>query len=69
MKKHDEFENENTYEGRYCIEVWKYNPATVIKGLVGIKMVDSLSLYLSMLGNADERIAHETEQLIQNIVW
>lgn len=35
-----------------CIEIWRYNPKTLAKN----GCVDPLSLYLSMVGNEDDRI-------------
>lgn len=51
--------------GDTCIEIWRYNPKTLAKN----GCVDPLSLYLSMVGNEDDRIQIELEHLIENIIW
>jgi hypothetical protein len=56
LEKTGEFKNSNEREGRYCIEVWKYNPEKFMEILHNDEFsVDPLSLYLSMKGNPDER--------------
>jgi len=56
--------NPNEYEGNYCLEVWKYNPEILVRGLNNIvPVVDPLSLYLSMKESKDERI----EMVLRNI--
>jgi DNA-binding MarR family transcriptional regulator len=47
------------------IEVWSYNP-----NLFGDdRMVDPLSLYLSLRDSADERVQQQLEQLIEEVKW
>ena len=62
--------NPNAYEGRYALEVWKYNPLALVDELPndGI-VVDPLSLYLSMQDNRDERIEMALDQIIENFIW
>lgn len=49
--------------GNYCIEFWRYDPQ--ILGHSG--KVDSLSLYLSLLDNEDERVQQALEQMIDEL--
>ena len=51
-------------EGRYCLEVWKYNPKQ-LANLVqdDYSVVDPLSLYLSLKNETDERIEMALEQI------
>lgn len=62
--------NANENEGRYCLEVWKYNPLTIVGELNNIvPVVDPLSLYLSMKESKDERIEMALEQIIEKYIW
>jgi hypothetical protein len=47
------------------IEVWSYNPHL----LGDDRMVDPLSLYLSLRNSSDERVQQQLEQLIGEIKW
>lgn len=47
------------------IEVWSYNPHL----LGNDRMVDPLSLYLSLRNSADERVQQQLEQLIEAVKW
>jgi hypothetical protein len=47
------------------IEVWSYAPAQFAEG--GI--VDPLSLYLSLRGSDDERVAASLEELMEKVKW
>lgn len=51
--------------GKYRIEVWHYNPML----LTNNKMVDPLSLYLSMQDETDERIQMALDEMIKEIKW
>ena len=53
----------NTVEGRYRIELWKYNPALLAKGGV----VDALSLSLCYKDSDDERVMGELNDLVKKI--
>lgn len=52
----------NPYEGKFCIEIWKYEPVGSSN-----KFVDKLSLALSLQDDIDPRVNKEVEQLIENI--
>lgn len=70
LQTNKELINENTYEGKYCIEVWKYNPLKLVDNLNNHNNVaDPLSLYLSLKDNKDERIEMGLEQIIQKFIW
>ncbi len=64
------WKNVNDYEGNYCIEVWKYDPLTLVNELYKDSLVvDPLSLYLSLKDNKDERIEMALEQIIERQSW
>lgn len=47
------------------LEIWQYPPEKNIEN----RMVDPLSLYLSLRSNEDERIASALEELLEQYVW
>lgn len=51
----------NKVEGKYRVELWKYNPALLAKG----DTVDALSLALCYKDSDDERVIAEIEKLIE----
>lgn len=53
----------NKVEGKYRIELWKYNPALLAKG----GMVDGLSLALCYKDTDDERVIGELNDLVKKI--
>ncbi len=60
----------NDQEGQYALEVWKYNPASLVGDLPGSqRVIDPLSLYLSMMESADERVQIALEKIVQKYVW
>lgn len=62
--------NPNEYEGHYALEVWKYNPLTLVDKLPNnMPVVDPLSLYLSLKDSQDERIEMALEQIIEKYIW
>lgn len=68
FEKTGKFKNSNDREGKYCIEVWKYNPDKFMEIVHNNEFaVDPLSLYLSMKGNPDERTEYAFENLIDHI--
>ncbi len=68
LEKTGEFKNSNDREGKYCIEVWKYNPEKFMEIVHNNDFaVDPLSLYLSMKDNQDERTEYAFENLIDHI--
>lgn len=70
LKKTNALVNENSYEGRYCIEVWKYNPGTINKLLVeNAQTVDALSLLLCYKDTYDERVEMAMEQIENEYIW
>ncbi len=56
--------NANESEGKYCLEVWKYDPHILAKELDNKGVVDPLSLFLCLKNNPDERIQGALEQII-----
>lgn len=70
LQKSNSFINLNENEGKYAIEIWKYNPLTLVDGLVNdMPVVDPLSLYLSLKDNHDERVEMALEQIIDKFIW
>jgi len=57
----------NEIEGLYRIEIWKY--PTSMPHQPDNKIVDQLSLYLSMKDESDARVEKELEKLIENMPW
>lgn len=51
--------------GGFEIELWKYAPAQFAKE----RIVDRLSLYLSLKDNTDERVQSALDALMGGMVW
>lgn len=70
LQKSNALVNPNEYEGRYALEVWKYNPLTLVDKLPNdMAVVDPLSLYLSVKASRDERIEMALDQIIEKFIW
>lgn len=70
LQRNNELVNLNEFEGDYCLELWKYNPTPLIKGLnIHSSVVDPLSLYISLNDEHDERIKMALNQIIKNYIW
>lgn len=70
LEKEKAFININPHEGKYCLEVWKYNPMKLVENRVNNnQVVDPLSLYISLKGSVDERIEMALEQLLIKQLW
>lgn len=70
LQKNNELVKANDYEGNYAIEVWKYNPETLVEDMGNERsVVDPLSLYLSLKDSLDERIEMALEQIIEKYIW
>jgi len=69
LQKSGQFKNLNDYEGRYCLEVWKYNPDILATDITEESSVDPLSLYLSLRDSRDERIEMALEKIIEQYTW
>lgn len=67
-KKKRQWINLNDYEGKYCLEVWKYDPAILTGGLSN-NCVDPLSLYLTLKEIDDERINMALDKIIKAYIW
>jgi len=57
----------NEIEGIHKIEIWKY--PTFMPHQSDKKIVDKLSLYLSMKDDPDARVEKELEKIIENMPW
>jgi len=53
------------YDGKYCIEIWKYTPAI----LANNQFVDPLSVYLEFKDNTDERVQLALKTIIRQQKW
>lgn len=70
LQKNNALLNVNDREGKFAIEVWKYNPVALLDEFpVNNAVVDPLSLYLSLKDNQDERIEMGLEQIIEKMIW
>lgn len=70
LQKSNALVNPNDYEGNYAIEVWKYDPLTLVDEMLNdMSVVDPLSLYLSLKDSHDERVEMALEQIIAKIIW
>lgn len=70
LQKSNELVNPNEYEGKYALEVWKYNPLTLVDELPNDRtVVDPLSLYLCVRDSRDERIEMALEQILEKYIW
>ena len=62
--------NPNEYEGRYALEIWKYDPWPLVDELPNdMLVVDPLSLYLSVNDSSDERIEMALNQILEKFTW
>lgn len=62
--------NPNYNEGSYALEVWKYNPLTLVGELpTDMSVVDPLSLYLSLKDSGNERIEMALDEIIKSYIW
>jgi DNA-binding MarR family transcriptional regulator len=70
LQKTGKLINPNEFEGKYGLEVWKYNPEPLVE-LVNpdTNVVDPLSLYLCLKDNPDERIEMALEQILDHYLW
>lgn len=69
MKENNDLIGLNKFEGKYCLEIWKYDPMLLINNLEKNDLVDPLSLYLSLQNNHDERIKMELDKLKNKYLW
>jgi hypothetical protein len=70
LQKSHTLVNPNEYEGKYALEVWKYNPLTLVDELQNdMAVVDPLSLYLSLKDSQDERIEMGLDQILEKFIW
>jgi hypothetical protein len=69
LQKEDRLKNPNEFEGMYCLELWKYNPAILTQGITKKDSVDPLSLYLSLQDNRDERVEMALDTISKKFLW
>lgn len=66
LRKEGRLQGLNPIEGNVKIEVWKYPPIPMGQQ-AGLKVVDKLSLYLTLKDEQDPRVEKELEHLMQTI--
>lgn len=66
LQKNGLLKNPNEYEGMFCLELWKYNPAILAGGITKQNNVDPLSLYLSLRNIRDERVQMALDQILKH---
>ena len=70
LQKSNTLINPNEYEGRYALEIWKYNPRPLVDELQNdMLVVDPLSLFLSVNDSRDERIEMALSQILEKFTW
>ena len=70
LLKSNSLKNLNEHEGKYCLEIWKYDPGRLVAEIPNDRaVVDPLSLYLSLKNSHDERIEMAMEQIIEKFIW
>lgn len=70
LQKSNALVNPNDYEGKYALEVWKYNPLKLADKLPNDRaIVDPLSLFLSLKDSRDERIEMALDQILEKFIW
>jgi hypothetical protein len=70
LEKTNQLINLNNESGNYAVEVWKYNPELITKGITKKNNVDPLSLYISLKdGFIDERTDMALDQIIEKYIW
>jgi hypothetical protein len=69
LQKKNVLVNANDVEGNLCLEVWKYHPQVLAKGVTATANVDPLSIYLSLKDNDDERIEQALDKIITDYIW
>jgi phosphoribosylformylglycinamidine (FGAM) synthase PurS component len=70
LREKQSLTNLNEQEGKFGLEVWKYDPLKLVAGLPNdLAVVDPLSLYLSLKNHTDERIEMALDQIINKYIW
>lgn len=69
LQKSGKLINENEYEGKFCLEIWKYDPLILALNITEENNVDPLSLYLSLKNEQDERIEMALEQIVEQFTY
>lgn len=67
LQKEKALLNQNEFDGRYMIEVWKY-PVVARMG-EPVEWVDKLSLVISLREDDDARVEGEVERVINEMQW
>lgn len=60
---------QNDKEGKYRLEIWKYQPEVLIRETEWRNHVDPLSLYLSLRHVRDERVEMALDQILQKFIY
>ncbi|GAF05730.1 hypothetical protein [Saccharicrinis fermentans] len=69
-KKTNQWPQENTSEGEFATEIWKYDPTILSNRFRWLKNnIDPISLYLCFTNDEDERIEDALEQIEKKFIW
>lgn len=69
-EKNKDFTDQNNEYGMYFLQIWKYKPELLAKGITEKNNIDPLSLYLSMKDEfTDERTEMALDQIIKKYIW
>lgn len=69
LTKYVDENHRDTMEDEIQLELWKYNPGLLTDNIANVNFVDPLSLYLTLLGDNDERVHKELKHLLGDILW
>lgn len=69
LNKYVEENHHASSDDEIQLELWKYNPGLLTEHIANVNFVDPLSLYLTLLGENDERVNKELKNLLRDILW
>lgn len=69
LQKSGDMPPQNEKEGRYKLEVWKYQPEILLRHSERNNTVDPISLYLSLRHIRDERVEMALDQILQKYIY
>lgn len=69
LVKYVDENHRDIWDDEIQLELWKYNPGLLTDNIANVNFVDPLSLYLTLLGDNDERTNIELKHLLGDIPW
>ncbi|MCK9409852.1 MAG: hypothetical protein M0R68_12045 [Bacteroidetes bacterium] len=69
LPKYVDVNHRDNMDDEIELELWKYNPGLLTDQIANSNFVDPLSLYLTLLGENDERVNKELKNLLRDILW